>query len=164
MFHAHRPLWYVWPARPADSDSHILAAKSTPHALRPAVTTTVVEVTASQSQDDLNIRIKGELKAQCAGMLLDALLTATARRPAVVTLDLSELRSISSLAIGVLVTYRRGVVRRGGRVRLVRTLRSDVKEALTRADLLDLFETTAAVDVSSNHHVDPAHSKVKAAS
>jgi hypothetical protein len=35
-----------------------------------------------------------------------------------VTLDLSELRSISSLAMGVLVAYRRGVVRRGGRVRL----------------------------------------------
>jgi anti-anti-sigma factor len=123
----------------------------------------VVEVTARQSQEDLNIRIKGDAKAECAGALLDALFTATARRPTVITLDLSELRSISSLAMGVLVSYRRGVVRRGGRVRLVHTLRSDVKEALTRADLLDLFETTVAVDVPSNH-VDAAHSKGKAAS
>jgi anti-anti-sigma factor len=64
-----------------------------------------------------------------------------ARRPAVVALDLTELRSISCLAMGVLVGYRRGVVRTGGRVRLVGALQPAVHEALARAELLDLFET-----------------------
>jgi anti-anti-sigma regulatory factor len=57
-----------------------------------------------------------------------------------VTLDLSELHSISSLALGVLKGYRRGVVRTGGRVRLAGELQPAVKEALTRAELLHLFE------------------------
>jgi anti-anti-sigma factor len=89
------------------------------------------------------IRVKGEARADCAGALMDGLLTPTARRPAVVTLDLSELRSISRLAIGVLVAYHRSVVRTGGRVRLARELQPAVKEALARAKLFDLFETIA---------------------
>jgi len=66
------------------------------------------------------IQVKGEGRAECAGALLRGLLAA--RRLAVVTLDLSELRSISSLARGVLVGYCRSVVRRGGRVRLAGVL------------------------------------------
>jgi hypothetical protein len=53
-----------------------------------------------------------------------------------------ELRSISSLAMGVLVAYRRGVVRAGGRVRLAGGLQPAVHEALARAELFDMFETT----------------------
>ena len=78
-----------------------------------------------------------------ADALLGALQAPAARRPAVVTLDLSQLRSISSLAMGVLVAYRRSVVRTGGRVRLTHELQPAVREALTRAELLELFEITA---------------------
>jgi hypothetical protein len=60
-----------------------------------------------------------------------------------VTLDLSELRSISRLAMGVLRAYRRWVVRTGGRVRLAGGLQPAVREALKRAKLLDLFGITA---------------------
>ena len=66
--------------------------------------------------------VKGEALDECAGALLDGLFAPTARPPSVVTLDLSELRSISSLARGVLVGYCRSVVRRGGRVRLAGVL------------------------------------------
>jgi anti-anti-sigma regulatory factor len=69
------------------------------------------------------------------------LLAPAACHPAVVTLDLSELRSLSSLAMGVLVAYRHGVVRSGRRVRLAEELQPAVKEALIRAKVLDLFET-----------------------
>jgi anti-anti-sigma factor len=55
-------------------------------------------------------------------------------------LDLSELRFISSLAMGVLVTFRRGVVRSGGRVRIGEQLQPAVREALSRAGIFDLFE------------------------
>jgi anti-anti-sigma regulatory factor len=56
-----------------------------------------------------------------------------------VTLDLSELRSLSCLAMGVLVSYRRGVVRNGGQVRLRPDLQAPVRDALQRAGLLELF-------------------------
>jgi anti-anti-sigma factor len=102
-----------------------------------------VEVAVSQISDDLVIRVKGEARVECAGALLAGLLAPAARRPALVTLDLSELRWISSLAMGVLAAYRRGVVRTGGRVRLAKQVQPVVREALARAGLFDLFETTA---------------------
>jgi anti-anti-sigma factor len=102
-----------------------------------------VQVSVSQTADGLVIRVKGEARVDCTETLLDGLLTSAAHRPTVVTLDLSELRSISSLAMGVLVAYRRGVVRTGGRVCLDEGLQPAVREALARAELLDLFETTA---------------------
>jgi anti-anti-sigma factor len=99
-------------------------------------------VSVSQT-DNLVIQVSGEAGVAEAETLLNGLMILAACRPAVVTLDLSELRSISCLALGVLETYRRGVVRRGGRVRLSRELQPAVREALTRAGLLDLFETSA---------------------
>jgi hypothetical protein len=91
------------------------------------------------------IRIKGEALADCAGALLNGLLAPTACRPALVTLDLSELRSISSLAMGVLTGFRNGVVRSGGQVRVAGPMQPAVHEALTRANFLGLF----AADVES---------------
>jgi hypothetical protein len=57
-----------------------------------------------------------------------------------VTFDLSELRFISSLAMGVLVAFRRGAVRSGARVCLAPDPHPAVREALDRAELLGLFE------------------------
>ena len=80
-----------------------------------------VQVEVSQTADGMVLRVKGEALDECAGALLDGLFAPATRRP-VVTLDLSELRSISCLARGVLVGYCRSVVRRGGRVRLAGVL------------------------------------------
>jgi anti-anti-sigma factor len=99
-----------------------------------------IDVAVSRTSDDLVIRVKGEAGVGSAGALLDRLLANAAGRPASVTLDLSELRSVSPLALGVLAAYRRGVVCAGGRVRLVAGLQPAVKEALARAELLHLFE------------------------
>jgi anti-anti-sigma factor len=105
------------------------------------VAVSAVQVAVIQSANGIVIRFKGEATADCAGALLGSLLAPSACRPAVVTLDLSELSFISSLAMGVLVAYRRGVVRAGGRVQLTAALQPSVKAALARAELLDLFET-----------------------
>jgi anti-anti-sigma regulatory factor len=67
-----------------------------------------------------------------------------------VTLDLSGLTSISSLAMGVLVSYRRGVVRAGGRVVLAEGLQPAVREALARAELFDLFENANAAQPTAS--------------
>jgi hypothetical protein len=65
-----------------------------------------------------------------------------------VTFDLGELRSISSLAMGVLVGVRRAAVRTGARVRLARELQPKVREALERARLMDLFEVVPVASVA----------------
>jgi hypothetical protein len=68
-----------------------------------------------------------------------------ARRPAQVTFDLSQLRFVSSLAMGVMATYCRAAIRAGARICLAPGLQPVVREALTRADLLGL---SAAVDAT----------------
>jgi anti-anti-sigma factor len=100
-------------------------------------------VSVLQTAADLVIRVKGEATVQSVGVLQAGLLAPSACRPAVVTLELSELRSISALAMGVLVTYRRGVVRTGGRARLAEELQPAVREALARAGLSGLFDAAA---------------------
>jgi hypothetical protein len=67
-------------------------------------------------------------------------LRVVARRPARVIFDLSDLRFLSSLAMGVLATFRRAAVRAGVRVCRATPLHPPVREALERAELMDLFE------------------------
>jgi hypothetical protein len=124
----------------------VLAAR----ARRAAAVVPAVLVAVSQSADGMVIRVKGEARPHCVGALMNGLLAPAACRPALVTLDLSELRSISWLAMGALVAYRRGVVRNGGRVRLAEELQPAVKEALARAELFELFETSADAGPAPN--------------
>src|SRR5262245_7089023 len=115
-----------WFARPAECAAH---------APRPSAIAVQVEV--SRTADGVVIRVKGEARDECAGALLAGLL-APGRRPTVVTLDLSELRSVSRLALGVLAAYGRSVVRTGGRVRLAGVLQPAVKESVVQSELFDL--------------------------
>src|SRR4051794_6057523 len=138
-----------------------------PTAPRPPAAAVTVEVAVSQTAEGMLIRVKGEARSECAGALLDGLL-GPGRGPAVVTLDLSEVRSISSLALGILAAYRRSVVRTGGRVRLAGVLQPAVKEALGRAELFDLFETSAANPFTrrsppEDHEVDGATNSTSSA-
>jgi hypothetical protein len=93
-----------WFARPAEgaalgdrppSDAPALPARRAPRSLG-----TAVQVDVSQTADGMVVRVKGEALEECAGALLDGLLAPAACRPGVVTLDLSELRSLSCLAPG----------------------------------------------------------------
>ena len=145
-----------WFFRPSDPDLRAAPSRAAPkdvEPLRPVAPAApsprapepdaCIEVTTSQTADGLVIRVKGVAGVKQSGALLSGLLAASACWPSLTTLDLSELRFISSLAMGVLVAYRRGVVRAGGRVRLAERLQPAVKEALTRAELLDVFETAS---------------------
>jgi anti-anti-sigma factor len=112
------------------------------------VAPSAVRVETDQTSDRLVVRVKGDAGVESSGALLAGLLTASALRPPLVTLDLSELRSISTLAMGVLVAYRRGVVRNGGKVLLDEPLQPAVHEALDRAELLQLFGYPVTVVLS----------------
>ena len=142
-----------WFSRPAacypPGERRPAVALPIPRRRSPSAAGPGVEVAVSQTPEALVIRVQGEAGVGCAGKLLDSLMAPAARRPAVVTLDLSELRSISCLAMGVLVAYRRGVVRTGGRVRLAGGVHPAVHEALARAELLGLFEAAADLGPAS---------------
>jgi len=103
-----------------------------------------VEVTIDRGPDEVVIRVAGEAGFRQAGQLLNGLFVPDAQSPAAVTLDLSGLRFISCLAMGVLVSYRRGVVRRGGQVRLRPDLQPQVRDVLHKAGLLKLFGESRA--------------------
>jgi anti-anti-sigma factor len=85
------------------------------------------------------VRVAGEASFGLAGDLEDVLLGLSLRRPQLVTLDLSGLHFVASLAMRALVAFQRGVVRAGGRVRLAAALQKPVHESLERAGLLTLF-------------------------
>ena len=106
---------------------------------RGRTTAPLVEVAIRATPEEVIVRVQGEATVVAASTLDASLLPLIARRPRLVTLDLSDLRCLSALAMGVLVRYRRAVVRAGGRVRLALTLQPPVREALGRAEVLELF-------------------------
>src|SRR5262249_14516547 len=131
------------PLQGCSQQSVVVSALASPRARRASAAG--VEVAVTQIAAEMCIRVKGDAKVERGGALRDGLLGPVAQHPAVVTLDLSELRCISTLAIGVLVAFRRGVVRRGGRVRLAKALHPAVRESLARAEAFGLFDIAAEI-------------------
>lgn len=98
-----------------------------------------IELSIEETPTEVVVRVAGEAGLQQTQELTMALLGLSARRPARVTLDLSGLSFVSSRAVRILVAFRRGVVRAGGRMRLAATLQEPVRAALGRAELLMLL-------------------------
>jgi anti-anti-sigma factor len=86
----------------------------------------------------LVLAIRGEAGFDQAEVLSAKLLRVPLDRYSLVALDLAELTFLSSLAMGVLVEYRRGLWRRGIEVRLA-NVPAQVWLALESAGLLGLF-------------------------
>jgi anti-anti-sigma factor len=100
-----------------------------------------LEVEVRSTEEGPVVQLRGEAGIHEASVLEAALLPLVAKRPECVTFDLTQLRFIASLAMGTLVSFRRAAVRAGIRVRLAPGLHSEVREALERARLMELFET-----------------------
>jgi anti-anti-sigma factor len=100
-------------------------------------------VVIDEPAGEVVVRIAGEGSAGQADELTAALLGLLARRPPLVTLDLSGLHSLSCLSMGVLMSFRRAIARAGGQVRLATALQEPVRAALDRSDLLAQFATTS---------------------
>jgi anti-anti-sigma factor len=96
-------------------------------------------VGVGKATGEVVVRLVGEAGIRQADEVTSALLGLSALRPPLVTVDLSGLNAVSCLTLGVLVTFRRGIVRAGGRVRLAAALREPVRVALEQAGLLALF-------------------------
>ena len=87
----------------------------------------------------LLVAVKGVASFDQAEVISAHLLRIPLEAYALVVLDLAELRFLSSLAMGALVEYRRGLCRRGVEVRLA-NVPKEVWLALESAGLGHLFE------------------------
>jgi anti-anti-sigma factor len=94
-----------------------------------------------ETAEGVVVRLRGEAGLAEARALEAALMRLVVRRPVRVTFDLSELLFLSSLVMGVLVSYRRAAVRAGVRVCLASGRHPAVGAALDRAGLTGLFES-----------------------
>jgi anti-anti-sigma factor len=87
----------------------------------------------------LLVVIRGEASFDQAQVIAAQLLRTPLETYSLVVLDLAELTSLSALAMGALVAYRRGLSRRGIEVRLA-NVQAPVWLALELAGLGRLFE------------------------
>jgi anti-anti-sigma factor len=87
----------------------------------------------------LVVAIRGEASVDQAEVISAQLLRIPLDTYTLVVLDLAELTSLSALAMGALVAYRRVLGRRGIEVRLA-DVQARVWLALKSAGLLNLFE------------------------
>jgi anti-anti-sigma factor len=87
----------------------------------------------------LLVAIKGEASCDQAEFISAQLLRIPQGAYSLVVLDLAELTFLSSLAMGALIEYRRGLCRRGVEVRLA-NVRAQVWLALALAGLWELFQ------------------------
>jgi anti-anti-sigma factor len=91
------------------------------------------------------VRIEGKADVATADVMRFALLGLLARRVTLAVLDLSGLTYVSSLAMGVLVGFRRDIGRWSGRARIV-GVQPFVYEVLQAARLTELFEFYGTVE------------------
>ena len=87
----------------------------------------------------LTVAIRGEASFDQAEVISAQLLRIPLEAYSLVVFDLAALTSLSSLAMGALVAYRRGLSRRGIEVRLA-NVQAPVSLALESAGLGRLFE------------------------
>jgi anti-anti-sigma factor len=87
----------------------------------------------------LLVAFKGEAGFEQAEVISAQLLRIPREGYALVVLDLAELTYLSSLAMGALVEYRRGLYRRGAEIRIA-NVQAQVWLALESAGLGKLFE------------------------
>jgi anti-anti-sigma factor len=101
-----------------------------------------------ESPEAVVIRLEGEAGLAAAEGIQAPLSLVVARRPAVVILDLADLLFATSLFLGTMVGFRRGIVRQGGRVKIV-GLTERMRGILTSTRLIDLFEVVEPVSPSA---------------
>jgi anti-anti-sigma factor len=98
-----------------------------------------------EDHDRTVVRLGGVVGSNEATELDLRLSLLLACQPAHVVFDLDGLRLIGSLGLGVLFAFRRGLIRRGGRVGLAR-VRPEVAALLAQVGLDEMFESFDRVE------------------
>jgi anti-anti-sigma factor len=129
--------------RPAETPGPVLPPVPAERRPRPACR---LEAEVLDTAAGVEVRLRGHAGVLEVDALDFVLRPLSARRPACVTFELSKLDSISSLGMGLLVAFRRAIVRAGGRVCLAADLQPGVREALDRTGLMRLFEVVGTAE------------------
>ncbi len=93
------------------------------------------------------VRLTGNAAIGCVDRLQFSLLGITAQRPALTIFDLAGIAFAASHFLGALVSFRRGIVRNGGQVRLA-ALQPNVETAFRSARLDTLFPILDTVEAA----------------
>src|SRR5262245_41585768 len=104
-----------------------------------------LEVKITDHPEGLVVRVLGEASLPEIDRLRIHLMYVTVRRPRLVILDLADLVFIGSLGWGALNEFRRGIIRRGGEVRLA-GMRPEIEEAFRSLSLDKLFPYYSSAD------------------
>ena len=107
-----------------------------------------VNIDVETFPNHLVAKIVGEASVADVDAMEMQLRKVTASRSPLVVLDLSGLRFISSLGMGVLVAFRKGIVREGHKLKVV-GLQPLVADAFVRARLGDVFEMHPSVEAAT---------------
>jgi anti-anti-sigma factor len=102
------------------------------------------------------VTIKGDAGMAFIGQLQQELSRVCEAKPELVVLDMGELAFISSMGMGTLVNFKKGVEKCGGTVKIA-ALQPMLAEAFRRARLTEMFEITDTVDTAlGKKKPDPA--------
>lgn len=104
-----------------------------------------LSVECVESERGLVVKVCGEADLPGSARLERELLRVMAHQAGVVVIDLTGLTFISSLAMGCLVAFHRGVAIKGGQVRFS-GLKDPVEVAFQRAQLDRIFILRGTVD------------------
>jgi len=104
-----------------------------------------LSVEANQHPSGLIIKIAGDAGVENIDTLERELTKLSAQKPPLIVFDLSGLDFIASLGMGALMSFRKGIARNGGTVRIA-AAKPAVLDAFKRAALKELFNTCATVD------------------
>ena len=104
-----------------------------------------LEVESTRRGDALIVRVRGDAGMANVDVLDEALTKACAEKPLVAVLDMSQMSFISSIGMGSLVAFKRGIERCGGKMK-VAALQPMVADAFKRARLTDVFEIHDTVE------------------
>ena len=92
------------------------------------------------------VAVKGEAVVDLEP-LVSALQTVGSRKPASVVIDLSQLSFMSSLAMGVILAFRRNILAHGGKVR-VAAVQPMVLDSFKRARLDKVFDLADSLEAA----------------
>jgi anti-anti-sigma factor len=104
-----------------------------------------MQIQVEEQAEAIVVRIAGDAGLQSIDTLQSHLNRLIAKRAPLVVFDLSELRFVSSLAMGAFVEFNRGMVRNGCAVRLA-ALQPLVFKAFQHAMLDTVLEIRASVE------------------
>jgi anti-anti-sigma factor len=99
-----------------------------------------LQINVTESPKGTVVRLIGEASAANVPKLEPVLTQLSAKKPKLVVIEGSEMSFISSLALGALLTFQKGVRRHGGEVRLA-ALQPMVLDMLQAAQLDKVFAT-----------------------